>query len=323
MDTTILQQGRFTSTGVSKLLAIRSDVDWIKVYNLTTTAAAGAGTGISFYWQRGMANGTAIEESKTAVTGASVKSVIATGGITLTDTTITQLLAPQTVAGVLAGGPPVVQTGNTAGLVAGDTVLLSSIVGGRQLEGVIDFTIGNVINNVSFTLANMPAIVAAPAPGAAAVYRKVTYPSYWYPRHRFICVITQAAQAVVTTTVDHGYTVGQSLRMTVPAAYGMQEMNNRQVTVLAVTASTFTINVDSTGFAAFAFPLTAAAPFSPAMVTPIGEAAVVPYESLLDDATINTGVLGVTLAAGVDSPAGVNTNVIYWVAGKSFSVDNQ
>ena len=322
MDTTILQQGRFTSTGVSKLLSIRSDVDWIKVINLTTTAAAGAGTGISFYWQRGMAQGTAIEESKTAVTGASVKSVVATGGVTLTDTTVMQTLAPVVITSITNAAPGVVATGSTAGLVNGDVVRLSSVVGAKQLEG-IDFTIGAVIANTSFTLANMPAIVAANAPGAAAVYKKVSYDAYWYPRYRYVCAITQAASAVVTTTVDHGYTVGQELRMTVPAAFGMQEMNNLSVTVTAITASTFTINVDSTGFTAFAFPLTAVAPFSPAMVTTIGEAAVVPYESLLDDTTLNIGVLGVTLPAGVDSPAGVNTDVVYWVAGKSFSVDNQ
>ena len=321
MDTTILQQGRFTSTGVTKLLSIRSDVDWIKVMNLTTTAAAGAGTGISFYWQRGMVNGTAIEESKTVVTGASVKTVVATGGISLTNTTVIQTLAPVAITSISNAAPGVVATGSTAGLVNGDVIRLSSVVGGKQLEA-IDYTVGNVINNTSFTLANMPAIVAAAAPGAAAVYKKVTYDSYWYPRYRYVCAITQAQFAVVTTTVDHGYTVGQELRMTVPAAFGMQEMNNLQVIVTAVTASTFTTNIDSTGFTAFAFPLSAIAPFSPAMVTTIGEAAVVPYESLMDDATINTGVLGVTLAAGVDSPAGINADVIYWVAGKSFSVTN-
>jgi len=31
MDGTILQQGRFTSDGTNKVLAIRSDVDWIRV----------------------------------------------------------------------------------------------------------------------------------------------------------------------------------------------------------------------------------------------------------------------------------------------------
>lgn len=322
MDTTILSQGRFTSTGVSKVLAIRSDVDWIKIVNATTSAAAGAGTGCEFFWQRGMANGSALEYIKTAVTNAIAPAVVATGGVTLTDTTVIQTLAPQTVTSVSAAAPGVVATGNTAGLVNGDVVRLSSIVGGKQLEG-IDFTIGNVINNTSFTLANMPAIVAANAPGASAVYRKVSYDAYWYPRYRYICAITRAASAVVTTTVDHGYTVGQELRMTVPAAFGMQEMNNLAGVVTAVTASTFTLNIDSTGFSAFAFPLTAAAPFSPAMVTTIGEAAVVPYESLLDDATINTGILGVTLAAGVNSPAGSNGDVIYWLAGKSFSVTNE
>jgi hypothetical protein len=319
---TQMQQGRFTSTGVARTLAIRSDVDWIEIWNATTMAAAGAGTGVKFFWQRGMANDTAVEYIKTAVTNALAPAVVATGGVSLTDTTIMTTLAPQTVTSISGAAPGVVATGNTAGLINGDVVRLFSIVGGRQLEA-IDFQIGNVINNTSFTLANMPAVVAAPAPGAAALYRKISFDSYWYPRSRYACVITRAANAVVTTTVDHSYTVGQVVRMIVPDAYGMREMNNLQATITAVTASTFTTDIDSTGFTAFTFPLTAAAPFSPAMVVPFGDAAVTPYESILAGATQNVGLIGVTLAAGANSPAGVNTNVIYWRAGKSYIVDNQ
>jgi hypothetical protein len=325
MDTTILQQGRFTSTGVAKLLAIRSDVDWIKVINLTTTTAVGGGTGVEFFWMRGMPQDTAIEYTKTAVTNALATGVVATGGITLTDTTIAQASAPVAFTAISNALPGVVASAVPWGFTLnnGDIVRLSSVVGGRQLQA-IDFQVGGVVPNTSFTLVNMPAIIAVAAPGANARWRKISYDAYWYPRNRYIASISQAVIATVTTTVDHGYTAGQEVRITVPAEYGMQEINNLQVVVLTVpTPATFTINVDTTGFAAFAFPLTAQAPFSPAMVTPIGEAAVVPFESLMDDATINTGVLGVTLAAGVNSPAGVNTNVIYWLAGKSFSVDNQ
>ena len=45
-DNTIRLQGSFTSDGTAKILPIRSDVDWIRVYNMTTTTAGGAGTGV-------------------------------------------------------------------------------------------------------------------------------------------------------------------------------------------------------------------------------------------------------------------------------------
>jgi hypothetical protein len=55
MENTIIQQGRFTSTGAAKTLQIRSDIDWMKIYNVTV--AAGAQTtavGVEYYWQKGM-----------------------------------------------------------------------------------------------------------------------------------------------------------------------------------------------------------------------------------------------------------------------------
>ena len=318
---TQMQQGRFTSTGVAKTLAIRSDVDWIEVWNYTTMLAAGAGTGVKFFWQRGMANGTAVEYVKTAVTNAIAPTVVATGGFTLLDTTVMATLAPVVITAISGAAPGVVATGSTLGLNNGDVIRLFNVTGAKQLEG-IDFQIGALIANTSFTLANMPAIVAAAAPGATAVYKKISYDSYYYPRSRFISGITAAASAVVTTTVDHGYTVGQVVRMNVPSAYGMLEMNGLKGTITAVTASTFTLNIDSSAFTAFAFPLTAIAPFNFATVVPFGDAAVTPYESVLDGATLNAGLIGVTLAAGTNAPAGINTNVIYWRAGKSYIVDN-
>jgi hypothetical protein len=320
-----MQQGRFTSNGTARTLAIRSDVDWIEIWNATTMAAPGAGTGVKFFWQRGMANDTAIEYVKTAVTGAIAPTIVATGGVSLTNTTVMSVSAPIALTAISNALPGVVTTGVPWGITLnnGDVVRLFSIVGGRQLES-IDFQVGGVVPNTSFTLVNMPAIVAVAAPGANAVWRKVSFDSYFYPRYRYICQITNAANAVVTTTVDHGYTIGQVVRMNVPEVFGMREMNGLQGTIIATpTPATFTLNIDSTAFAAFAFPLTAIAPFTPATVVPFGDAAMTPYESILTGATLNTGLIGVTLAAGVNSPAGVNTNVIYWRAGTSYIVDNQ
>jgi hypothetical protein len=45
--------------------------------------------------------------------------------------------------------------------------------------------------------------------------------------------------------------------------------------------------------------------------------------NILNDASFNTNFIGVRLAPGIASPAGANADVIYWVAGKSFSVTNE
>ena len=66
MASTIIQQGSFTSDGTAKTLNIRSDIDWMEVFNATvadddTTTTA---IGVQYYWQRGMASDTGIEYKK-------------------------------------------------------------------------------------------------------------------------------------------------------------------------------------------------------------------------------------------------------------------
>jgi hypothetical protein len=139
----------------------------------------------------------------------------------------------------------------------------------------------------------------------------------YYPRARTISKLTAANPAVITTTVDHGLTVGQTFRINVSPVFGMKEINGMTATVISATASAITTDIDASGFTAFAWPLTADVPFTHATITPIGMANELPYVYGAGDATTNTGYIGMRLAAGVDSPAGVNTNLIYWKAGKS------
>src|SRR5665811_498722 len=67
-------QGSFTSTGAAKLLNIRSNVDWMYVYNQTQIALVpqAGSTGLQYYWQRGMAPGTGIRYSSGAANGPTV-----------------------------------------------------------------------------------------------------------------------------------------------------------------------------------------------------------------------------------------------------------
>ena len=89
MSSTIIQQGRFTSDGTAKTLDIRSDIDWMEIYNSTvadddtqTTAV-----GVQYYWQRGMATDSGIEYKKSnAANAAQLTTLLASGGFTLLDT---------------------------------------------------------------------------------------------------------------------------------------------------------------------------------------------------------------------------------------------
>ena len=319
-DNTIIQQGRFTADGNAKVLQLRNGVDWMKVWNTTTIAAGGAGTGVIFEWQRGLATDYAIEYQKLAADESMVPVIATSGGFTYVDTSVDNPLGAinATVTAISAAAIPIVSAGSTTTLVAGDIVRFINVTGAQQFGGV-DFEIDTIVANTSFRLVYAPQIVA----GTTGSFYPVNVPPAFYPKRRFVSKITAANPAVVTTTVAHGYTAGQKVRLQVPSVYGMTQMNELTATITAISASTFTTDIDASAFTAFAWPLTAGVPFTHAQVIPVGEAAESTYVNLLDDATIDQGYIGMSLAAGTDSPAGATSDVIYWQAGTSFSVNNE
>lgn len=144
----------------------------------------------------------------------------------------------------------------------------------------------------------------------------------YYPRRLFITAITQATSAVVTFSVTHNLTVGQRIVFgVVPSMYGMTQISGLRglITAIDTTNNTVTVDIDSSAFTAFAFPLTAVAatPHTLPSAVPFGDGpnpASNPLgnQDVLDGATRNTAVRGMYLAAGANSPAGINGDLIYW-----------
>lgn len=318
MPDTILQQGFFTSTGTTQTLQIRSGVDWISTRNYTRIAAQTGSAGYEFYWQLGMPQGGGIEYQSNAGSTAVNTAVLASGGFTIVDSSLNPLGAPVATTASTNAAQPVFSTASTAGLSAGSIVRIVNVAGQPNLSGY-DFSIDTVVANTSFRIAN--ALANAPgAAGTTGIYYLVNFNPLFYPARRNIVNITAANPAVITTAVNHGYVVGQAVRLYVPTVFGMTQANGLLVNISAVTASTFTVNMDFSAFTAFVFPGAAAVPFTPAYVVPVGEETdQYSNPNLLDDATLNTGYIGVTLGAGVNGPAGQNADVVYWVAGKSFN----
>ena len=319
-DNTIIQQGRFTADGTAEVIQLRSDVDWMTVYNQTVLDAGGAGTGVVFKWFRGMTQDTGIIQTKLAADDSMTIDMMTANGFTYLNTATDNPLGAinATVTAISNAAIPIVSATSTATLVAGDIVRFVNVAGAQQFGGV-DFEIDTVVANTSFRLVYAPQIVA----GTTGSFYPVNIPPQFYPRRRFISSITAANPAVVETTVSHGYTVGQQVRMSVPSGYGMTQMDGLIATITAVTAATFTTDIDASAFTAFAWPLTAAVPFTHAQVVPLGESSEDTYVNLLGDATEDQGYIGMSLAAGTTSPAGALNDVIYWQAGKAFSVDNE
>jgi len=334
-NNTIIQQGDFTSDGTDKIIALRSDVDWVKVYNLTNIAASTQWAGVTWHWQREMASDDAVTEfhaTASQITSMSTSLIGYNGatyrGISLIDSSNREPGGAVAVTGGTNTTQPVYSTADTGTMIAGSVVRISNTAH-DTIDG-LDFTVDTVTADTSFRLAN----TLATAPGVisgAGFYRLIapntTVYNMWYPKKRVIANISQAAAGVVTTLVDHGYTTGQQMRMSVPSTNGMIQLNGQLVTVTNLTASTFSINVDTTGYTAFNFPLPAISPYTPAQVIPVGEAVNEAYVNLLDDATRNTAFIGMVLgtsaaaAVALGSPGGTNGDVIKWVAGKSFATD--
>lgn len=315
-------QGSFTADGNSHTINIPSDVDFMEVENLTRIITPQAGTGVKFRWMRGFTSGSAIQEN-TDGAGVLTISQITSNGFTLVNTS-----DPQTPGAQLSGtaisnaNPPVVSSAATTGVSNGSIVELYNIAGGHQFEGM-QFTVDTVTANVSFRLPYAPQIVAA----TTLNYRVIPFQPQYYPRRLFITKITQATSAVVTFSVTHNLTVGQRIVFgTIPSMYGMTQISGLRglITAIDTTNNTVTVNIDTSGFTAFAFPLTAVAatahtqpsavPFGdgPTSVTnPLGN------QSVLDGATRNVAVLGMLLGGGANGPAGQNNDVIYWRAWKA------
>lgn len=336
MSNTIITQGTFVSTGAAAYLPIRSDIDWMAVYNYTEANASTGSHGVEYYWQRGMAVNDGLVRLRNAGATADflrTSAALTVGGFTLIDSS---LQVPGPLVAISAGTnatPPVMTVVSTASLNTGDIVRITDSASASNASG-FDYSI-EVLSPTTFSLRNM---IAPGSVFGASHYRLIAFDPIFYPRNRVICNMTAATQCVISTTVDHGFQVGDQIRLNIPSGYGnYSNLNGQQAVVVAVTAATpgnantFTVNVDTTGFGAFAIPIVANIPYTPAQVEVIGyysDATIVtnPVYPITNpnnllDATVNRAFLGMRLAAGITSPGGSANDVIYWRAGKSFSAN--
>jgi len=318
--------GTFTSDGNPVTISLPSGYNDFQMFNITDIGSTAANTNVMK--ARGTSSmladsGYYSPKTSGAATLALEVSTL-TGGFTfLADSAGTTIGSSVTLTAINRANPAVVSTATTTGIVSGSTVVrLFSTTGMLQVSGM-DFTAGTVVASTSFQLKYLDNTGFA-ADATAGTYRIVNATARYYPRRRFITAITAANPAVITLSVTHGYTVGQQVRIIVPSAFGMTQMNGLLATITAIstTNNTITTDIDSTSFTAFAFPTSAIAATGVtfAQVVPVGEAAInsssQPYGNLLDDATDNQSVSGVTIGATVQTTA----KVYQYIATRGVSV---
>ncbi len=80
------------------------------------------------------------------------------------------------------------------------------------------------------------------------------YPVF-QPAMRIISGITNDFPAVVTTTFNHQYINGIVIRLIVPPGYGMVEANQLFGTIVVLSDTTFSIDIDTRYFNQFVVPM--------------------------------------------------------------------
>lgn len=326
--------GSFTSDGSIVNLSLPSGYDDFEMINITDIGSTAASTPVMrAQGTSSMSAGSAYYSTKTnGAATLDLETTTTSGGFTFVSDSGVQtpgakVFLSNSASAINRANPAVVLTGTTTNLVAGSTVVRLFNTVGMQQVASMDFTVGTIVASTSFQLKylnNSGFAANCTASGTDAFYRIIPFNPRYYPRNRYITAITQASSAVITLSVTHGYTVGQLIRVVVPSAFGMTEINGLQGTITAISTAnnTITVNIDSSAFTAFAFPTsaTAAAGVSFAEVTPIGEAATnsssQPYGNLLDDATDNQSFTGIQIGTTVQTSG----KLYQWFASKGVSI---
>ncbi len=247
--------GSFTADGNPFVLPFAGDPQLVRLYYQGNSsgdiwANSGASAVKEVVWAKAMAQGTALATINTNTLATDEKLFVAAGGVSLFQPAFGVLGPAVTVTGVSQANPAVV-TAAGHGFATGDVVLITGVAGMAQIN-TLQFQI-TVTGANTFQLNGLNSSGFAAA-GTGGVVRRVLYPRAWEPVALTPIAITQAVQAVVTTSIDHGYQVGQMVQLSVPSDFGMVQADGAIADVVAVTANTMTLNLNSAGFSAFAFP---------------------------------------------------------------------
>lgn len=322
--------------------------DYIVAKALTGWGAASSATSIEWWWERSMGNGyangilQASNASTPQVPAMSSYRLPATGSTAVDAISVFDSSNPPTFAALAAtainASTWVVSMANTGSIAVGDWVRVLNPVGMLQASGIIG-QVTAVTANTSITLGYVASAVSAGASftanaTAASILKFV--PSFYYPRKSQVIHVTKAAQAVVYFAQPNTFTPGEFIDFNVPSTYGMKELSflakqsRGPARVLSVvnsaTVSSVTLDLDSTGFTAFAYPTSALSvgaaspPFAfPAGsgVVPLAGSATVPLQppgTNLVDAFDNRNVRYIHFGAALFNVSGhVSTDADIWM----------
>lgn len=265
-------QGRFTSTAATAhFIDLPVIPNLFEFWNVSQWGATSATPNEKFQYAIAFseeANDRAYVIKNLNGVATTANYTLSTGGISFIDASTPMYGAVKTITGITNAAPMVV-TSAAHGYAVGDTVLIYGTTAALQVAGMA-YTIQAVTTN-TFTLDN------AVAPGSAATAgfcKQILYPDLYVPFSCPIAGITVGDPTVFTTSVNHNFVVGGQVRVIIPSGWGTTQINDQTGYVTAVTATTVTVDIDSTGATAFAYPssATAALGITYPQIIPVGDA---------------------------------------------------
>lgn len=347
MAFTIITGGSFTSTGVGVNIPLPSYPDYFQTWNFTQMPLAPATPVVvkaEWFGSKFGAGATAANDGlrwkKSANTSVLNLDTFATSTASngFTFVTVVPFVEAQNANAITAitnANPAVVSQTNTYN--NGDILRLYGTTGMLQIAGM-DFQISSASGS-GYTLLGLPATAANgfAAAATAGFTRRISKNAAVDPEYLYITGISQAVQAVVSTSVDPSnyYVVGNKIHFSVPSSFGMSQINQMTGTILAVNAVSatgaigaynLTIDINTSAFSAFAFPASTGSPTTALFATLAPAGSQTSYNTVTQVQTgyefvktpFHTGQFTpyMFLAGGAQSPAGANADVINWMAYK-------
>lgn len=344
MPFTILDGGSFTSTGVGVKIPLPSSADYFKTWNVTQYAVASPTVVVGGEWfgSKFGAGASAAnsglrwkKSGSSAILIDSFSTSTASDGFTyVTTSPVVESQAANAITAISAANPAVVTQTNTYS--NGDFVRIYGTTGDLTIGGMV-FQISSVSGS-GYTLLGLANVAGNGLAAANAGFtRRVSKNAAVDPEYLFITNISKASSAVVSTSVDPSayYVVGMKIHFSVPSSFGMKEIDQLTGTITAVNAAAasgsvgaynVTVDIDSTAFTTFAFPLTATSPTSRLFATfaPAGaQTSFFPvtqvqwgYDFQKQPFHVGQFTPYMFLAGGASSPAGAAADVINWMSYK-------
>lgn len=346
MPFTILTGGSFTSTGVGVKIPLPSSADYFHTWNITQMPLAPATPVVieaEWFGPKFGAGATAANDGirwkKSANTSVITIDTFATStasnGFTyVTSSPVVEPQAANAITAISAANPAVVSQTNTYS--NGDIIRIYNTTGDLTIGGM-DFQISSVSGS-GYTLLGLANVAGnGLAAATAGNTRRISSNASVDPEYLYITNISQASSAVVSTSVDPSlyYVVGNKIHFNVPPSFGMMEINQLTGTITAINAVAatgnigaynVTVNINSSAFTAFAFPVTTMSPTAQLFATfaPAGsQTSYNPVTNVLTGYEFNltpfhTGqfVPYMFVSGGAQSPGGANNDIINWMAYK-------